>query len=168
MKTSPPWKTKLLCVLKKGVKRIARQGFRQQLRLGEVPGYPMEHLPVVISEVGLCYLWVLNSHTDACVMMANKTTVVKRKLEGVDTVSVHVYLENSLCPLHVQVLLCVLSNGLNHEDWPRVVSDDIHRHLEKLRNRVVTLIGRAEGRTLLPLPLCVESARPLDIVLRSV
>uniref|UniRef100_A0A8C2XCX4 Dynein heavy chain tail domain-containing protein n=1 Tax=Cyclopterus lumpus TaxID=8103 RepID=A0A8C2XCX4_CYCLU len=116
VKTSPPWKTKLLCVLKKGVKRIARQGFRHQLRLGEVPGYPMEHLPVVISEV----------------------------------------------------LVCVLSNGLNHEDWPRVVSDDIHRHLEKLRSRVVTTRGRAEGRTLLPLPLCVERAQPRDIVLGSV
>ncbi|XP_028329066.1 dynein beta chain, ciliary-like [Gouania willdenowi] len=49
--SSPPWKTKLLCVLKKGVRRISRQGFRHQFRLGEVPGYPMEHLPVVISEV---------------------------------------------------------------------------------------------------------------------
>lgn len=67
-----------------------------------------------------------------------------------------------------QVLVVVLSNGLNHEDWPRVVSDDIHRHLEKLRSRVVTLRGRAEGRTLLPLPLCVERARPQDIALRSV
>uniref|UniRef100_A0A668A8H9 Dynein axonemal heavy chain 11 n=1 Tax=Myripristis murdjan TaxID=586833 RepID=A0A668A8H9_9TELE len=101
VKTSPPWKTKLLCVLKRGVKRISRHGFRSQLRLGEVSGYPMEHLPVVITEV----------------------------------------------------LVCVLSNGLNHGDWPQVVSEDIHRHLEKLRSRVVTLRGRAEGRTLLPLPL---------------
>uniref|UniRef100_G3PRS5 Dynein axonemal heavy chain 11 n=1 Tax=Gasterosteus aculeatus TaxID=69293 RepID=G3PRS5_GASAC len=97
----------------KGVKRIALHGFRHQLWLGEVPGYPMEHLPVVISEV----------------------------------------------------LVCALSHGLNHEDWPRVVSDDIHRHLEKLRSRVVTMRGRAEGRTLLPLPLCVERARPQDVEL---
>uniref|UniRef100_A0A668A8S8 Dynein, axonemal, heavy polypeptide 9 like n=1 Tax=Myripristis murdjan TaxID=586833 RepID=A0A668A8S8_9TELE len=90
-----------MCVLKRGVKRISRHGFRSQLRLGEVSGYPMEHLPVVITEV-----------------------------------------------------VCVLSNGLNHGDWPQVVSEDIHRHLEKLRSRVVTLRGRAEGRTLLPLPLC--------------
>jgi len=68
----------------------------------------------------------------------------------------------------VQVLVCVLSNGLNHEDWPRVVSDDIHRHLERLRSKVVTLRGHAEGRTLLPLPLCVERARPQDIVQRLV
>lgn len=122
---------------------------------------------MVISEVGYCYLCVFNSHA----MMANKNTVGKTKPEGVYviqfTVCIHIYLENSLCPLHVQVLVCVLSNGLNH-DWPRVVSDDIHRHLEKLRNRVVTLRGRAEGRTLLPLPLCVERSGPVDIVLRSV
>lgn len=66
----------------------------------------------------------------------------------------------------VQVLVCVLSTGLNHEDWPQVVSDDIHHHLERLRSRVVTLRGRAEGRTLLPLPLCVERAQPQDIVFR--
>ncbi|KAM9845080.1 LOW QUALITY PROTEIN: dynein axonemal heavy chain 11-like [Aulostomus maculatus] len=64
-----------------------------------------------------------------------------------------------------EVLVCVLSNGLNHEEWPQVVSEDIHRHLERLRSEVVTLRGRAEGRTLLPLPLCVERARPQDIAL---
>lgn len=45
----------MLCVLKKGVKRITRDGFRHQLQLGEVPCYPMEHLPVVISEVSECF-----------------------------------------------------------------------------------------------------------------
>uniref|UniRef100_A0A3Q3L381 Dynein axonemal heavy chain 11 n=1 Tax=Labrus bergylta TaxID=56723 RepID=A0A3Q3L381_9LABR len=74
----------------------------------------------------------------------------------------------SIFKFPILVLVCVLSNGLNHEDWPRVVSTDIHRHLEKLRNRVVTLRGHAEGRTLLPLPLSVERARPQDIILRSV
>lgn len=51
LKTSPQWRSKVLCVLKKGVKRITRDGFRHQLQLGEVPCYPMEHLPFVISEV---------------------------------------------------------------------------------------------------------------------
>ncbi|KAM3866414.1 LOW QUALITY PROTEIN: dynein axonemal heavy chain 11 [Diretmus argenteus] len=64
-----------------------------------------------------------------------------------------------------EVLVCVLSNGLNHEDWPRVLSQDIHRHLEMLRSRVVTLRGHAEGRTLLPLPLSLERAHPQHIVL---
>ncbi|XP_034038475.1 dynein beta chain, ciliary-like [Thalassophryne amazonica] len=116
VKTSPPWKTKLLCVIKKGVKRVSHQGFKNQLRLGEVPAYPMEHLPVIISEV----------------------------------------------------LVCVLSNSMNQNDWPRVISEDIHRHLERLRSKMVTLRGRAEGRTLLPLPLCVENTQPQHIALRSV
>lgn len=60
----------------------------------------------------------------------------------------------------------MLSNGLIHEDWPQVVSDDIQSHLERLRSRVVTLKGHAEGRTLLPLPLCLERAQTQDIVLR--
>lgn len=62
----------------------------------------------------------------------------------------------------------VLSNGLNHQDWPQVVSDDIQDHLERLRNRVVTLKGHAEGRTLLPLPLCLERAQTQEMFLRSV
>lgn len=64
--------------------------------------------------------------------------------------------------------MSVLSNSLNHGGWPRVVSEDIHRQLEQLRSKVVTLRGRAEGRTLLPLPLCVERAQPQDMLLRSV
>lgn len=163
MKTSPPWKTKLLCVLKKGVKRVARQGFRHQLRLGEVPGYPMEHLPVVISEVRLCtVLYVPLIHKLLPITVCDdKSSAGKITAENTLNGNITVYIT-------VQVLVCVLSNGLNHEDWPRVVSDDIHRHLEHLRNRVVTLRGHAEGRTLLPLPLCVERAQPQDIVFRSV
>lgn len=51
VKTSPQWRSKVLCVLKKDVKRITSDEFRNQLQLGEVPCYPMEHLPFVISEV---------------------------------------------------------------------------------------------------------------------
>lgn len=65
------------------------------------------------------------------------------------------------------MLLHVLSNGLNHQDWPQVVSEDIQNHLERLRNRVVTLKGHAEGRTLLPLPLCLDRPQTQEIVLRS-
>ncbi|CAF96140.1 unnamed protein product, partial [Tetraodon nigroviridis] len=66
------------------------------------------------------------------------------------------------------VLLHVLSNGLNHQDWPQVTLDDIQNHLERLRTRVVTLKGQAEGRTLLPLPLCLERAQTQEIVLSPI
>ncbi|KAK2822251.1 hypothetical protein Q5P01_022316 [Channa striata] len=60
------------------------------------------------------------------------------------------------------VLVSLLSNDLNHADWPRVVRDDVYEHLERLRSSAVTLRGRAEGRTLLPLPLRVDGAGPQD------
>lgn len=50
----------------------------------------------------------------------------------------------------------MLGSPLNQSAWPRVVSQDICRHLEHLLSEAVTLRGRAQGRTLLPLPLCVE------------
>ncbi|KAI1899527.1 hypothetical protein AGOR_G00062710 [Albula goreensis] len=69
--------------------------------------------------------------------------------------------------LHVgdgQVLVSVLVNVRNHGGWPRVVSEDICKHIEKLKSRLVTLRGRSEGRTLLPLPLCVERSDMEDIL----
>ncbi len=50
----------------------------------------------------------------------------------------------------------MLGSPLNQSAWPRVVGQDICRHLEHLLSEAVTLRGRAQGRTLLPLPLCVE------------
>uniref|UniRef100_A0AAY4DTI1 Dynein, axonemal, heavy polypeptide 9 like n=1 Tax=Denticeps clupeoides TaxID=299321 RepID=A0AAY4DTI1_9TELE len=55
-----------------------------------------------------------------------------------------------------EVLLSLLSNCKNHVGWPRVLVEDVTRHIEKLKSEVVTLRGQAQGRTLLPLPLCVE------------
>ncbi|XP_020566647.2 dynein heavy chain 11, axonemal-like [Oryzias latipes] len=54
--TPPSWKTKILCVRKKGVKRIDHREFRHQFRLGEVPMNPTEYIPVMISEVLVCVL----------------------------------------------------------------------------------------------------------------
>uniref|UniRef100_A0AAY4DTA3 Dynein, axonemal, heavy polypeptide 9 like n=1 Tax=Denticeps clupeoides TaxID=299321 RepID=A0AAY4DTA3_9TELE len=54
------------------------------------------------------------------------------------------------------VLLSLLSNCKNHVGWPRVLVEDVTRHIEKLKSEVVTLRGQAQGRTLLPLPLCVD------------
>ncbi|KAF5892934.1 dynein heavy chain 11, axonemal-like, partial [Clarias magur] len=55
-----------------------------------------------------------------------------------------------------QVLLSVLANPLNQKGWPQVLGQDIRKHLEQLCSRAVTLRGRAQGRTLLPLPLSVD------------
>ncbi|KAL7826037.1 hypothetical protein SRHO_G00337750 [Serrasalmus rhombeus] len=102
--SSSPWRTKLLCVLKKAGGSVSKSSFRSQLWLGEVPAQPMDHAPILIG----------------------------------------------------QVLVSILTNPLNHTGWPRVMAQDMRRQLEQLWSCAVTLKGRAEGRTLLPLPLSME------------
>ncbi|XP_058258889.1 dynein axonemal heavy chain 11 isoform X1 [Hemibagrus wyckioides] len=102
--SSSPWRTKMLCLLKKPGHGVPRSSFRSQLWLSEVPAQPLDHAPVLVG----------------------------------------------------QVLLSVLANPWNQTGWPRVLGQDIRKHLEQLRSRAVTLQGRAQGRTLLPLPLSVD------------
>ncbi|RXM27080.1 Dynein heavy chain 11, axonemal [Acipenser ruthenus] len=57
-----------------------------------------------------------------------------------------------------QVVVPILANTNNHAGWPRVVSEDIRKHVEKLKSKFIMLRGQVEGRTLLPLPLCIEGS----------
>ena len=43
-------------------------------------------------------------------------------------------------------------NGHNHDQWPQVVSQDVQRHAESLKNNVYVVSGQVKGKTLLPLP----------------
>ena len=61
----------------------------------------------------------------------------------------------------VQVLLPVLGNSNNHGTWPKVVSDDVLKHVYLLKNRVHVLSGQVRGKTLLPLPASAEFNRSL-------
>uniref|UniRef100_W5MKY4 Dynein, axonemal, heavy polypeptide 9 like n=1 Tax=Lepisosteus oculatus TaxID=7918 RepID=W5MKY4_LEPOC len=64
--------------------------------------------------------------------------------------------------LIAEVLVPTLANTKNHAGWPRVVSEDVRKHIEKVTNQVTILRGTVEGRTLLPLPLCVERSDEED------
>lgn len=55
-----------------------------------------------------------------------------------------------------QVVVPVLSNSRNHNQWPHVVSQDIMRHIHSLKNNVFVVAGQVKGKTLLPLPLGSE------------
>lgn len=50
-KSSSSWWTKLLCVFKKKKGVISKTTFRTQLWLGEVAAQPMDHAPLLISQV---------------------------------------------------------------------------------------------------------------------
>ncbi|KAG9277586.1 dynein heavy chain 11, axonemal-like [Astyanax mexicanus] len=48
---SSPWRTKLLCVLKKTSGSVSRSSFRSQIWMGEVPAQPLDHAPILIGQV---------------------------------------------------------------------------------------------------------------------
>lgn len=50
----------------------------------------------------------------------------------------------------------LLSNPRNHVGWPAVVSDDVLRHVYKLKSDVYVIAGHVKGKTLLPLPKGAE------------
>uniref|UniRef100_A0A803VXV6 Dynein axonemal heavy chain 17 n=1 Tax=Ficedula albicollis TaxID=59894 RepID=A0A803VXV6_FICAL len=47
---------------------------------------------------------------------------------------------------------------LNHQGWPRVVSQDIIHHVHSLRNTVFKVVGQVKGKTLLPLPALINKS----------
>lgn len=60
--------------------------------------------------------------------------------------------------LHVkfQILVPLLSNERNHDQWPQVVSSDVKRHVHNLKSSVYVVAGQVKGKTLLPLPVGAE------------
>lgn len=56
----------------------------------------------------------------------------------------------------LQILVPLLSNPHNHEQWPAVVSQDVLRHVHQLKSNVFVIAGQVKGKTLLPLPVGSE------------
>lgn len=60
------------------------------------------------------------------------------------------------------MLFPLLSNERNHESWPKVVSDDVVRHVHTLKTDVYVITGQTKGKTLLPLPVGAEKIEEAD------
>ena len=63
---------------------------------------------------------------------------------------------DQLSALVDELLVPLLSNERNHQNWPVVVSQDVLRHVHQLKNNVFVISGQVKGRTLLPLPVGTE------------
>ncbi|CAH1795230.1 unnamed protein product [Owenia fusiformis] len=63
---------------------------------------------------------------------------------------------DQLAALTDEVLVPLLSNERNHEQWPNVVSADVLRHVHNLKSSVYVVAGQVKGKTLLPLPVGTE------------
>ncbi|XP_028172090.1 dynein beta chain, ciliary-like [Ostrinia furnacalis] len=63
---------------------------------------------------------------------------------------------DELASLVDEVFVPLLSNPLNHEGWPLVVSQDILKQIHNLKSTVYEVKGKVNGQTVLPLPVGVE------------
>ncbi|XP_018352750.1 PREDICTED: dynein heavy chain 9, axonemal-like [Trachymyrmex septentrionalis] len=50
----------------------------------------------------------------------------------------------------------ILSNPKNHKGWPRVIGEDVKKHVYDLRNLICQVKGKMMGQTLLPMPMGIE------------
>ncbi len=64
--------------------------------------------------------------------------------------------------LSFQVLVPLLANDKNHQQWPHVVSQDVMRHVHSLKSNVYVVAGQVNGKTLLPLPVGADRVAAID------
>ncbi|CAH1639911.1 unnamed protein product [Spodoptera littoralis] len=63
---------------------------------------------------------------------------------------------DELAALVDEVFVPLLSNPLNHQGWPLVVSQDILKQIHNLKSTVYEVKGKVNGQTVLPMPVGVE------------
>jgi hypothetical protein len=77
-------------------------------------------------------------------------------LAGIAALQVNIHRAYYYVVLVLQVLVPLLSNERNHDQWPQVVAHDVTRHVNSLKSNVYVVSGQAKGKTLLPLPVGAE------------
>lgn len=69
--------------------------------------------------------------------------------------------------LLLQVFVPLLSNPKNQRNWPRVVNDDVMKHIYELKNIVYEVRGKINGQTLLPMPVGIERVHEVEQTIRE-
>jgi hypothetical protein len=64
--------------------------------------------------------------------------------------------------LFLQVFVPLLSNPKNQSNWPRVVTEDVMKHIYELKNVVYEVRGKLNGQTLLPMPIGIERVHEVE------
>jgi dynein heavy chain len=60
------------------------------------------------------------------------------------------------------VFVPLLSNPKNQHNWPRIVTEDVMKHVFELKNIVYEVRGKINGQTLLPMPVGVERVHEVE------
>jgi hypothetical protein len=64
--------------------------------------------------------------------------------------------------LFLQVFVPLLSNQKNQHNWPRIVTEDVMKHIYELKNIVYEVRGKMNGQTLLPMPVGIERVHEVE------
>jgi dynein heavy chain len=62
-----------------------------------------------------------------------------------------------------ELLVPVIGNSQNQGDWPKVISSDLIRHVNNLKNKTHVLSGQMKGKTQLPIPAGADKVSDEDL-----
>ena len=61
------------------------------------------------------------------------------------------------------MLIPIFGNKDNQNDWPKVISYDLIRHINNLKNKTHVISGQMKGKTQLPIPAGAEKVTDEDL-----
>ncbi|XP_068120652.1 dynein axonemal heavy chain 9 isoform X1 [Hyperolius riggenbachi] len=67
-----------------------------------------------------------------------------------------------LSALVEEVMVPILANQKNHQNWPHVLSQDVLQNVSSLKSNMFVMVGQVRGKTLLPLPSGSEKVEYID------
>jgi dynein heavy chain len=62
-----------------------------------------------------------------------------------------------------KLLIPIFSNAQNQNNWPKVISDDLLRHINNLKNKTFVISGQMKGKTQLPIPAGADKVADYDL-----
>ncbi|CAF0714705.1 unnamed protein product [Brachionus calyciflorus] len=62
-----------------------------------------------------------------------------------------------------ELLVPIFGNVQNQADWPKVISSDLIRHINNLKNKTHVISGQMKGKTQLPIPAGAEKVSDEDL-----
>jgi dynein heavy chain len=62
-----------------------------------------------------------------------------------------------------KLLVPIFNNVQNQNDWPKVISNDLTRHINNLKNKTHVISGQIKGKTQLPIPAGAEKVTDEDL-----
>ncbi|XP_013396327.1 dynein beta chain, ciliary isoform X2 [Lingula anatina] len=119
----------------------------------------VQNLILLVNSAGVItpqYEWPTNFKGKACYFVKKGTGAINKD-NPVRNATVYGDLSHSpldqLSAFVDEILVPLLSNEQNHDQWPQVVSADVKRHVHNLKSNVYVVAGQVKGKTLLPLPV---------------